>query len=420
MIRFAVIIFPGTTGESEAARAFRQNGMEAELVLWNDVGMLKGSRADDFDGFCLAGGMSFGDYGRGGIIAAQQPIVGVVRKEAAKGKVVLGIGNGAEILVESGMVPGYDNGAIACAVSNGTVGGSEGGWCSLRSVAPKNRSAFNRFAGGLRLPMGQPQRHFVFGDAKGLETVSRNSQIVFRFGKQGRGFATDPQNSESIAALCNPAGNVMAILPHPEQDPEGAGNPVFKSIREWIEGRSNSGYANLGLFQGKEAIRPFESADIEFIVRPRSIDSEKQAVEMVLKEKGLPTNLKRYAYWSVKLKPGKDGVGVAEKIVESGELANLNKGWVYVRIGAKSYQFFEGRGLREIELNPAGWLVVCDKENPIGKASMKKIQREVSAEIDSMNYGTLWEVEKADEQAIYDIIRTKILYNPNSMYIMKN
>jgi len=105
MIRFAVISFPGTTGETEAVRAFQRNNMEAEVVLWNDPGMLKGSRLDDFDGYCLAGGMSYEDRGRAGVIAAHQPIMEVIQKEAVKGKVILGIGNGAQILVESGLIP---------------------------------------------------------------------------------------------------------------------------------------------------------------------------------------------------------------------------------------------------------------------------------------------------------------------------
>lgn len=420
MIRFAVIVFPGTTGENEATRAFRQNGMEAETVLWNDTGMLKGSRSDDFEGYCLAGGMSFGDRGRGGVIAAQQPIMEVIRKEAAKGKVVLGIGNGAEILVESGLIPGYDNGAIVSAVVDGFDAGSSGSWCSLRSVAPKNRSAFSRFAGGLRLVNSHPPKRFVFGDAGVLEAVRKNSQIVFRFGEQGGKIASDSLDAESIAALCNPAGNILAILPHPEQDPQGGGSPIFKSVREWIEARSMAGYPGLGSYKGVEAIKPFESADIEFIVRPKSIDSEKQTVEAALGEKGFKANLKRYTYWSLKLKPSVNGIEVAEKVLGSGELANLNKDWVYVRTGGKSYQYTEGDGLQAMELSIVGWLVVCEKGNPIGKAKGDEVRERCGISLESILNGILWEVENADEQAIYDIIRTKILYNPNSMYIMKN
>ncbi len=420
MIRFAVIVFPGTTGENEAVRAFRQSGMEAETVLWNDAGMLEGSHSDDFDGYCLAGGMSFGDRGRGGVIAAQQPIIEVIRKGASKGKVVLGMGNGAEILVESGLIPGYDNGALACAVAEASpMDGATGGWCSLRSMAPKNRSAFNRFAGGLKLPIAQPRKRFVFGDVRVLEVVKRNSQIVFLFGEQGKGSAASPMDAESIAALCNPAGNVLAILPNPAQDPQGGDNPIFQSIRDWIEARSRSGYPSLGSRQSIEAIRPFEPADIEIIVRPKSIDNEKKTVESALRARGFKANLKRYTYWSAKLRPAMDGIESAEKILESRELANPNKDWVYVRTGGRFYQYVERKGLQPIELNPAGWLVVCERGNPTGMEMVKKIQKVSANEVESMNYGILWEVENAEEKAVYDIIRTKILYNQNSMFIMK-
>jgi phosphoribosylformylglycinamidine synthase len=420
MVRFAVIAFPGTTGETETVRAFRQNGMEAEIVLWNDAGMIKGSRCDDFDGYCLPGGMSFGDYGRGGLLASRQPILEVIRKEAAKGKVILGIGNGAEILVESGMIPGYGNGAVACAVERRMrADGSEGGWSSLRNVAPKNRSAFNRFAGGLRLVGMNPPRRFVFGDPAVLEAVRKNSQIVFRFGDQGKGRGSDSQEAESIAALCNPSGNVLAILSHPEQDPQGGGNPIFQSIREWIESRSQSGYSALGLYQGIQSIKPFAPADVEFIVRTKSVDNERKMVEAALEAKGLKVNLKRYTYWSAKLKSGAEGMETVRRILESGVLANLNKDWVTVRIAGGSYQYKEGRGLQDIELDSSKWLVVCEKADFVGSSIGDELRERWNMPVESLAHGILWEVENADDQTVYEVIRTKILYNPNSMFVMR-
>jgi phosphoribosylformylglycinamidine synthase subunit PurQ / glutaminase len=421
MIRFAVISFPGTTGESEAIRAFQRNGMEAEVILWNDSGVLKGSRLDDFDGYCLAGGMSYGDRGREGVIAAHQPIMEVIQKEATKGKVVLGIGNGAQILVESGLIPGYDNHSVACAVSSASSdAGSMGGWHTFKNMAPKNRSAFNRFTGVLHLPVTHGMGRFVSREDKVLEAIKKNGQVIFRYGDSGEGAVSDPQGFESVAAICSPAGNVLAILAHPERDPQGGGNPLFKSIREWIETRSKADYPSLGTHQIAEEIRPFESSDIEFIVRPMSVDSEKRTVEAALRAKGIKVGLKRYAYWSAKLRPGVGGIGAAEKILMSGELANLNKDWVYVRMGNKTYQCAESGRLQAIDLRSEGWLVVADKKKTVGNSKMDAIRRCGVDVLESMIYGTLWEVENSDEKAIYEIIRTKILYNPNSMYIMKN
>jgi hypothetical protein len=100
-------------------------------------------------------------------------------------------------------------------------------------------------------------------------------------------------------------------------------------------------------------------------------------------------------------------------------LANLSKDWVYVRIGGKSYQCAEGGRLQSIDLDSAGWLAVVDKEKTVGNSKMDAIRRCGVDVLESMVNGTLWEVENADEKAIYDIIRTKILYNPNSMFVMR-
>ncbi len=420
MIRFAVISFPGTTGETESVRAFQRNGMEAEVVLWNDSGMLKGSRLDEFDGYCLAGGMSYGDRGRAGVIAAHHPIVEVIRKEAANGKVVLGIGNGAQILVESGLIPGYDDHSVACAVSSaGSDVELQDGWRALRNMAPENRSAFNQFTGVLHLSLGQDGGRFVFGDPKVLEDIKGNGQIVLRYGNLGRGIISGPQGPESIAALCNPAGNVLAILPHPECDPKGGGDPLFESIRKWIKTSSKADYPSLGFYQGAEGIKPLEVADLEFIVRPMAVDRERITVEGALRAKGIRKGLKRYSYWSAKLRPGMGGIEAAEKIIKLGLVANLNRDWVYVRIGGRAYQCTEAGRLRPVDLDSAGWLVVVERENNIGIAKGKELGRNGADFLEGMTYGVLWEVENADEQVIYEIIRTKILYNPNSMVVMK-
>jgi phosphoribosylformylglycinamidine synthase len=79
--------------------------MEAELFRWNqNYDLLKA-----FDGYVIAGGFSYEDRGRSGLVASFDPIMEVIRVEAAKGKVVLGICNGAQVLVETGMVPGQDS-----------------------------------------------------------------------------------------------------------------------------------------------------------------------------------------------------------------------------------------------------------------------------------------------------------------------
>jgi len=100
--RVAIIQFPGCNCEAESAAAIRRNGMEAEEFLWNR----DPSELADFDGFFIVGGFSYEDRSRAGVLASLDPVLGSVAAQADLGKPVLGICNGAQVLVESGLVPG--------------------------------------------------------------------------------------------------------------------------------------------------------------------------------------------------------------------------------------------------------------------------------------------------------------------------
>lgn len=99
-----VIQFPGTNCERETSEAIRRAGMQPVSHRWN----MSIQRLSSYDGFVIAGGFSYEDRSRSGIIAAQDPIMDAIKIESEKGKPVLGICNGAQILVESGMVPGIE------------------------------------------------------------------------------------------------------------------------------------------------------------------------------------------------------------------------------------------------------------------------------------------------------------------------
>ena len=101
MTKIAVILFPGNNCENETARAVESVGMQADIVRWNEPKHLK-----EYDGYILPGGWAYEDRIRAGAIAAQDPIIKVIKEEAKSGKVVLGICNGAQILIEAGIIPG--------------------------------------------------------------------------------------------------------------------------------------------------------------------------------------------------------------------------------------------------------------------------------------------------------------------------
>ncbi|HNQ55431.1 MAG TPA: phosphoribosylformylglycinamidine synthase subunit PurQ, partial [Methanothrix sp.] len=101
-MKIAVLQFPGTNCEFETLVAVKAVGMDGEIFRWNrEAGELS-----SFDGFILPGGFSYQDRLRAGAIAAKEPVLAALKDEAGKGKPIIGICNGFQILVEAGLLPG--------------------------------------------------------------------------------------------------------------------------------------------------------------------------------------------------------------------------------------------------------------------------------------------------------------------------
>ena len=99
-MKFAIIVFPGSNCDYDAFYALKNIGYDVKFV-WH-----KNTSLDNFDGILIPGGFSYGDYLRTGAIAKFSPIMKSVIKESEKGKVIIGICNGFQILIESGLLPG--------------------------------------------------------------------------------------------------------------------------------------------------------------------------------------------------------------------------------------------------------------------------------------------------------------------------
>ena len=138
MAKIAVILFPGTNCENEAARAVEATGMKAEIIRWNDS-----KKLGLFDGYILPGGWSYEDRIRAGVIASKDKVMNVIKEEAEKGKVVLGICNGCQVLVEAGIIPGVkDKVQMALAPNiNPFVSGYYCTWIKIKN-ASKKKTAF--------------------------------------------------------------------------------------------------------------------------------------------------------------------------------------------------------------------------------------------------------------------------------------
>ncbi|SVC18851.1 uncharacterized protein METZ01_LOCUS271705, partial [marine metagenome] len=129
--------------------ACKRVGLNPVEFLWNEPT----EKLLEFDGFVIVGGFAYEDRSRAGVIAALDPIMKQIKIEAEKGKPVLGICNGAQVLVESGLVPGLDNYRLGVALTDNkrVKGGHLVGvgyyntWANIQMSVPPYRCAFTRY-----------------------------------------------------------------------------------------------------------------------------------------------------------------------------------------------------------------------------------------------------------------------------------
>ncbi|MDQ8045314.1 MAG: phosphoribosylformylglycinamidine synthase subunit PurQ [Solirubrobacteraceae bacterium] len=196
-VRFGVVRFPGTCDEIDALRACAAVG-DAEL-LWHGDADLK-----DVDVVVIPGGFSYGDYLRVGALARFSPVMGEVVKFAESGGAVLGICNGFQILAESGLLPG----ALLPNLSLRFV-------CrEVDLVVGTDRTPFTSgFDVGetIEVPAKHRCGRFYVPDDQ-LAELKANDQVLFRYAD-----GHNPNGSvDDIAGVCNVAGNVAGLMPHPE------------------------------------------------------------------------------------------------------------------------------------------------------------------------------------------------------------
>jgi len=220
MTRIAVLAFPGTNCMFETADAIVAAGGKADILRWNAP--LAASRG--YDGYVLAGGFAYEDRVRAGVIASKHVILDAVQEAAEAGKPILGVCNGAQVLVEAGLVPAMHPGRVEVALAHNDVSGWQGyycGWVQLQAAARRGFLQRLAQAGPLPMPVGHGEGRFT-GDPAVFERLLAEGQIPLRYvdaaGAAAAGFPDNPNGSlHGAAALSNAQGNVVAMMPHPER-----------------------------------------------------------------------------------------------------------------------------------------------------------------------------------------------------------
>ncbi len=215
-MRFGVVVFPGSNCDHDAWYAVSRNlGQPAEFI-WHES-----SNLGNVDAVILPGGFSYGDYLRCGAIAKFSPVMAAVRRFAADGGLVLGICNGFQILVESGLLPG-------ALIRN------RGLKFICRQVELEVVTADSPFTSQaergqiLRMPIAHGEGCY-YADDRTLDELAAEDRVVLRYRDNPNGSLRD------IAGILNRERNVMGLMPHPERATEplmgsSDGLVVFRSM----------------------------------------------------------------------------------------------------------------------------------------------------------------------------------------------
>jgi len=411
MTKIAIIQFPGSNCERESALAIKRVGMEPMEFLWNEPK----DKLLECDGYLIIGGFSYEDRSRAGIIASLDPVMKTVSEEARKGKPVLGICNGAQILVETGLVPGLRDNRVGMALSgnrmvkDGHVMGTGyyNVWTNVQLSAPSNRCVFTRHlrqGEWINIPIAHAEGRFMMSD-KLLTQLQMNDSTIFKYCTENGDilpdFPVNPNGSmDNLAAVCNNEGNVMAMMPHPERSI--AGDPIFTSMRNYLEEETHLTVSTPDyepIRPALETYQPGEDSE-ELIVDLIITDNEAVSVENALRHQNIYATIARQTHWEVTL-DSDAGEDTLDKIISSGELFNSNK-----------------ESLVKKSTNGELALLVRYKDDLLGQHKMEALQDWFHIEgIKRIRSGVIWTINPDDGaagEALEKVLHSHILFNPYS------
>ncbi len=221
-MKSAVVQLPGLNRDRDMIAALTKISGKAPVTIWQTE-----TDIPDVDLIVIPGGFSYGDYLRCGAIAARMPVMQAIKAKAETGVKVLGVCNGFQILVEAGLLPGalMRNSSLKFVCKE-----------IMLEVVNANTDFSRAYEQGqiIRCPVAHHDGNY-FADAETLKTIEGNGQVVFRYAA-----GTNPNGSiNDIAGVVNAKGNVLGMMPHPENLIEAAhggadGRGLFASALDVI------------------------------------------------------------------------------------------------------------------------------------------------------------------------------------------
>ena len=311
------------------------------------------------------------------------------------------------------MVPGLENGRVGVALTdnkrikkNHVIGvGYYNTWANLTVSVPPDRCAFTRKLKpeeSINIPLAHGEGRFIV-PSELLEKMIKNKQTVYRYCDEGGNiideFPTNPNGSTyNLAAVCNPAGNVMAMMPHPERTSNG--DVVFSSMKDFIDNNNPISSYTLKHDFPNDKINNYTSADKsqQWIIDMIITDNDAVSVNNALVSLGHDVTLTRQTHWEIESSNNSDSV--MNKIEDTGELYNSNKEFVSKVIKKEKTKSF----------------LIRQKDDILGRSKLQSLKEKFEIEeISNIKRGVIWNLTINSgnfESIINQILETHILYNP--------
>ena len=238
--KVCVLRSAGTNCDQETAAAFKMAG--ANVRLLHVASLVTGSqKLDDFHILALPGGFSYGDDIASGKIFANElrfKLADSLRKFILEGKLIIGICNGFQILVKSGLLPGDINLNQTTSLIINDSAKFEARWVYLK---PGGKCVWTKdIKKIIYLPVAHGEGKFVMQEKSVLSRLKKNKQIVFQYCDATGDFSGYPDNPngsmENIAGICDETGRVFGLMPHPERHVYAAQHPRNWNLKSEKEG----------------------------------------------------------------------------------------------------------------------------------------------------------------------------------------
>jgi phosphoribosylformylglycinamidine synthase I len=244
--RILILRAPGTNCDAETAHAFELAGGAAEVLHINRL--LDSPRAAlQYQVLCIPGGFSYGDDVAAGRILGNQirhHFADAMREFREAGKLILGICNGFQVLIKSGLLDVDDAAGPSASLTWNDSGKFMDRWVGLRNVG--QRCVFLQGVSDLVLRITCAEGKFVTRDAKSLAQLEQNGQLVLRYANTGgMQVPFNPNGSMAdVAGICDLSGRVFGLMPHPESYIDFTQHPQWTRLEERGEGQGLAVFRN--------------------------------------------------------------------------------------------------------------------------------------------------------------------------------